>query len=272
MNEKFVVELDHEKQKSIGESYAAENFYILEGEKIKKIIEKKYPYFFDSDLENKEYLKDIEEIKSIIDGEKIWRKKMNIVNYIGNEYDDEHKQPILHDAVEKYKWSIAKLLIDNGANVNAVDGDLNTLLHKASNESSNDGHFVKFLLKNGADPLKKNKKGQTPLEYFYDNEIDNEILEYILLEADTNAKILNLGRLEKLSLRSTVTKAAIEWQKKRLKELNESDHKGDVSSKLFVPNYFPHLLLENYSQEQLERNYKQYMDIVTKKKSGDKRK
>ena len=56
-----------------------------------------------------------------------------------------------------------KELIKSGANVNAVDGEGNTPLHVAVYKGS--PRTVQFLLRHGADPSIRNKRGETPFEY-----------------------------------------------------------------------------------------------------------
>ncbi len=57
---------------------------------------------------------------------------------------------------------MAKLLIENGADVDRTDGDGSTPLHIAAGR----GHIavVDFLVGNGADPDAENDRGSTPLQ------------------------------------------------------------------------------------------------------------
>lgn len=63
----------------------------------------------------------------------------------------------LHEAALKSSWSMVKVLIDAGADVNAQDADGETPLHKAIRGDHQ--HAAWNLLQNGADIFVKNKRG-----------------------------------------------------------------------------------------------------------------
>ena len=67
----------------------------------------------------------------------------------------------LHFAVLNDDAQIAKLLIDNGANLDATDFEGNTPLHYAQGENSD---LFKILKESGANPNITNDDNQTPLE------------------------------------------------------------------------------------------------------------
>ncbi len=65
---------------------------------------------------------------------------------------DENKQSALHHAAEYGDVELAKVLLENGADVNAIDGDENTALHIAAIFDDDDCVDVtKVLIQNGAD-------------------------------------------------------------------------------------------------------------------------
>ena len=58
-------------------------------------------------------------------------------------------------------FSVAKLLIERGADVNMANSYGHTPLHGAALNCRNE--VVKFLLEKGADPYRRNEDGHTPL-------------------------------------------------------------------------------------------------------------
>jgi DNA polymerase III delta prime subunit len=80
-----------------------------------------------------------------------------------NAKDDYMKSTPLHSAAEKRKLEMAKLLLDNGANVNAKDDYSDTPLHAAAQK--NNLEMAKLLISKGADANALNKRGGTPLHW-----------------------------------------------------------------------------------------------------------
>jgi ankyrin repeat protein len=74
--------------------------------------------------------------------------------------------------------STTKLLLNRGCAVDAVDNELDTALHKGCNEGHTEG--VKELLAHGADTTIKNRNGETPLDCAKDSE--NQTLIDLLME------------------------------------------------------------------------------------------
>jgi len=67
-----------------------------------------------------------------------------------------HKAAIWGDVVA------ARVLLENGADINAKGEDDDTPLHRAFMARTNIGEIVKFLLSQGADPDLANRHGDTP--------------------------------------------------------------------------------------------------------------
>ena len=116
------------------------------------------------------------------------------VNYFGQ---DQLKQSPLHYVANAKNdfTNVAKLLIKNGAVINAKDDDENTPLHLAA-ASGNTG-IVKLLIENGAIIDAQTKYGDTPLmgtikpsNYVSHTDIANLLIEN---GADINAQTDELG-------------------------------------------------------------------------------
>jgi ankyrin repeat protein len=69
----------------------------------------------------------------------------------------------LHAAVQSYRLEVAALLIQHGAEVDAQDANGNTPLSTAVFESRGRGQMIALLRRAGADPLRKNHHGVSPL-------------------------------------------------------------------------------------------------------------
>lgn len=77
---------------------------------------------------------------------------------------------------------VTKLLLENGANVNGVDADLNTALHALAKSKSiydpdKQYKIAEILINNGADVSVKNKNGDTPIALTSNNKSNFVIVE-----------------------------------------------------------------------------------------------
>lgn len=80
---------------------------------------------------------------------------------------DNQGQSALHLAAEYHSVPLARLLLSAGANVDLQDAKGNTPLWNALYYFSghdNEPQFVELMLKNGADPNRKNNQGVCPLD------------------------------------------------------------------------------------------------------------
>lgn len=87
---------------------------------------------------------------------------------------------------------IVELLIEVGADINAVDKDGNTTLHRAMCFSNPE--IAEILIKKGADLEIKNKLGETPLAYFHKQWIggSNPLpIVKLLVEAGANLEVVD---------------------------------------------------------------------------------
>ena len=80
---------------------------------------------------------------------------------------NDFKVAPLHSAVAANEIEIVKLLLKNGANVNAQQMNGVTALHSAAHIGSLE--IVKLLLKNGAEKNAKTSEGKTPLAFAEEN-------------------------------------------------------------------------------------------------------
>lgn len=79
-----------------------------------------------------------------------------------NEVDIQRRTPLLKAARHNSKSDILQLLLKAGARTDAADDEGNTPLHFAAIRGSVE--VGSFLLKLGADPYARNKKGMVPYE------------------------------------------------------------------------------------------------------------
>ena len=72
---------------------------------------------------------------------------------------------------------ISEYLLDNGAEINAIDKENNTPLHEAARKGRL--NVVQVLLKHGADATVKGYNGETPAEKASTDEIRIAITDYL---------------------------------------------------------------------------------------------
>lgn len=83
-------------------------------------------------------------------------------------------ESLLHVAASNGYLSVARLLVENGANVNATDEDLWQPVHCAA--CWDQLHMMEMLVENGANLDAKTKNGETPLDICEDLEMRQRIL------------------------------------------------------------------------------------------------
>lgn len=123
-------------------------------EKIKAFLQK---YGLDSvDRDHRTFL-----MSAIVEGkEDIFNYLVNIGCNINNK--DKSGLTALHFAAIYDRYNIVKALINNGAEIDAIDNIGNTPLWRAIMENSNETLTIRYLLENGADPNKANHRGIAP--------------------------------------------------------------------------------------------------------------
>nr|WIK87654.1 ankyrin repeat protein [Oriental turtle dovepox virus] len=86
----------------------------------------------------------------------------------------------LHTAVQYNKYETARLLLENGANVNIQDYELMTPMHTTLLYNPFNEKMVRLLLKYGADIRLKNNTGDSAIDIVYKNYISDEIKDIFI--------------------------------------------------------------------------------------------
>ncbi|XP_078717480.1 poly [ADP-ribose] polymerase tankyrase-2-like isoform X1 [Lampetra fluviatilis] len=127
--------------------------------------------------------------------------RVSVVEYLLQHGADVHAKDKgglvpLHNACSYGHYEVAELLVKRGAVVNVADLWKFTPLHEAAAKGKYE--ICKLLLKHGADPTKKNRDGNTPLDLVKEGDTDIQDLlrgDAALLDA---AKKGCLARVQKL--------------------------------------------------------------------------
>lgn len=128
--------------------------------------------------------------------------RVSVVEYLLQHGADVHAKDKgglvpLHNACSYGHYEVAELLVKHGAVVNVADLWKFTPLHEAAAKGKYE--ICKLLLQHGADPTKKNRDGNTPLDLVKEGDTDIQDLlrgDAALLDA---AKKGCLARVKKLS-------------------------------------------------------------------------
>ena len=110
---------------------------------------------------------------------------------------NQHNLTPLHCACFENSYECVQLLIDLGADTNAVDIDGKSVLTYAI--KSNNIKIIELLLLNGADCNKKDSEGKKPYDYSID-ECDKNIQSLLYKKTNFNSIISNKNRFEIIQL------------------------------------------------------------------------
>ena len=161
---------------------------LLNFDSYKKLVEKKLNENANEDVnKNENENENVDENDDENDDESVNENDENV-----NENADKYGRTPLHYAINFDNYENVKLLLDNGADVNAKDNEGKTPLYWAVEMGKYE--IVKLLLEHGADVDIKDNDGHTPLHFAIDNykcEIANFLLDYV---ADVNARNTPLQR------------------------------------------------------------------------------
>ncbi|KAJ8683287.1 hypothetical protein QAD02_019079 [Eretmocerus hayati] len=118
--------------------------------------------------------------------------RMNFVNC----RDDAGRTPLhsiflQHSAQTNDEIYVIRLLIENGANVNARDCELQTPLHFLSDDVESEA--VKHLIKNGADVNAQNLYGETPLHSSFAFQAERSVIDSRLNDPEVISLFLENG-------------------------------------------------------------------------------
>jgi len=99
----------------------------------------------------------------------IFQNNIEAVKYLlsasanSNALYDQSVTPLIA-AIDDKRWNIARLLIENGADVNLKDANNNSPLSKAIFHFDGDASLIEMLLRHGADPYQDLLNGYTPMD------------------------------------------------------------------------------------------------------------
>lgn len=150
----------------------------------------------------------------------------------------------LHLATLHNQFSVVKLLVHNGADINLVDNELNTVLHYASMQ----GYYniVEWILRKSP-LLPKNNMGRTPVCLALNYETYSVFLEY----SEENAVDLpNTGYVRNVLFRTLLHNSREDYTNKILAKLSQKMNTKDIKAfnerPKFVPQAKPKKSLEKF--------------------------
>ena len=146
----------------------------------------------------------LNETDGILDGVKFLIKHCNAKQLA----DHEGKTP-LHIAIKSQNYEIAKFLLENEADVNAIDNNKQSPLHllaiyRSNSENHVNDQFAKLLINNGANVNALDDKNQSPLKIAIEK--DNYSLVEILIESGAKINGSKYNKAIFQALESTSTK------------------------------------------------------------------
>lgn len=109
------------------------------------------------------------------------------------------EKSVLHTAVSRGNYEMSEWLLNNGAYVDSQNKNKDTPLHNAANGNI---HLCTLLLKQGADPNCKNKDGETPLSHA-GKLIHAEVVKLLLTYGGDAARIDFSKRKRKVGMDSS---------------------------------------------------------------------
>jgi ankyrin repeat protein len=127
---------------------------------------------------------------------------------------DEQRYTALHFAARDQRCELVKILLEAGAHVDAVEAMGNTPLCLCASSSRPDLEIVKLLLQHGADQRKKNRDGDSPLSMAKYGE-DDELLAVLKQKPAADRK------------RTAKPKAAVKTARKTVPKKKASKPAGD---------------------------------------------
>ncbi len=100
----------------------------------------------------------------IVDGDET-KFQQDLVETENVNVSDKNGMTLLHFCSEYNRKSMAKRLIDKGAELNLTDKNGNSPLWKAVFNARGDYELVKILIDSGANPNSKNNADKSPLDF-----------------------------------------------------------------------------------------------------------
>ena len=121
------------------------------------------------------------------------------------------KRPTVGKKEKTLVFQIARLLFENGADINTRDDEGDTPLHSVKTKP-----MLKLLIENGADIKAKNKEGKTPLDVICCDARDELIsMGYISIEEERAA----IEKMRRTYIKMNIESAKEEKMRRKIMEL-----------------------------------------------------
>ena len=184
-------------------------------------------------------------------------------NYMSDNYEHYNGITLLHAAAVEGEIDIAQLLLDHGADINAVGESQEMPLHLAVKQGHSE--IAEFLLQKGADPNARNENLQTPLHLAVKNNNPDMIEILLKHHADPNAKGEYGFTPLALSQTENITDILLPITQVKFQDPNTNDWPVSIYKAKGIADrltYEKNLGLNVYNYESLTNKYEGYYLIL----------